>query len=428
MCRPRCSAITFAVAGPSTFFSGSSSAGTRSIAHHATDIAVYVPGNPLVRRLVRGLGCPRSGPVRGHLLSRDRPTPRRRTSPHRRSDDGLPDLTVISDTPVTSYVPGRPARPGGPALPPPLLQPQGLPARAAAERRGRDHRPARRAARRACPGAAVSPRAAALRVEDSGIGLTEADVHSLLATIGRSSKRAEGLEAARSDFLGQFGIGLLACFVVAERIRVVSRSARTPDAPPVEWTATDDGSYTVRTLPHEARAGAGHHRAPGGAPGRGRLAGRGAGARAGPGLRLAAAVRRTGGRRARSRTCPAPWDRAYPSPATRRVALAGTATTCSGSRRWTRSTWTCRSPGSAGWRTCCRRRSARPSAAGHRVHLKGMLLTERGRTAAARLGVLRALRPRHGQPAAHRVPRVRCTTTRRWRPCGRRWASGSGPG
>ncbi|MCZ4513184.1 ATP-binding protein, partial [Streptomyces sp. ActVer] len=48
----------------------------------------------------------------------------------------------------------------------------------------------------------------ALRVEDSGIGLTETDVHSLLATIGRSSKRAEGLESARSDFLGQFGIGL----------------------------------------------------------------------------------------------------------------------------------------------------------------------------------------------------------------------------
>ncbi|GAB2812780.1 HSP90 family protein [Streptomyces daliensis] len=96
----------------------------------------------------------------------------------------------------------------------------------------------------------------ALRVEDSGIGLTESDVHSLLATIGRSSKRGDeaGLETARAEFLGQFGIGLLACFVVAERIRVVSRSARRPEAPPVEWLARDDGSYTVRTLPDEARA------------------------------------------------------------------------------------------------------------------------------------------------------------------------------
>lgn len=96
----------------------------------------------------------------------------------------------------------------------------------------------------------------ALRVEDTGIGLTEADVHNLLATIGRSSKRdalESGIASARTEFLGQFGIGLLACFVVADTIRVVSRSARTPGAPPVEWSARDDGSYTVRTLPDDAR-------------------------------------------------------------------------------------------------------------------------------------------------------------------------------
>jgi molecular chaperone HtpG len=91
-----------------------------------------------------------------------------------------------------------------------------------------------------------------LRVEDTGTGLTAADVHSLLATIGRSSKR-DSLDSARGEFLGQFGIGLLACFVVAASIRVVSRSARDPQAPPVEWTARDDGSYTVRILPGEAR-------------------------------------------------------------------------------------------------------------------------------------------------------------------------------
>ncbi|WP_344105481.1 HSP90 family protein [Myceligenerans crystallogenes] len=88
---------------------------------------------------------------------------------------------------------------------------------------------------------------AVLRVTDTGIGLTEDEVHRLLATIGRSSKR-DGLDEARKEFLGQFGIGLLACFVVAETIRVVSRSARTPDATPVEWIARGDGSYTVRTL------------------------------------------------------------------------------------------------------------------------------------------------------------------------------------
>ena len=86
-----------------------------------------------------------------------------------------------------------------------------------------------------------------LTAHDTGIGLTEAEVHDLLATIGRSSKRGD-FETARQDFLGQFGIGLLAAFVVAEQILVVSRSFR-PDAEVVEWRAFADGSYTVRTLP-----------------------------------------------------------------------------------------------------------------------------------------------------------------------------------
>lgn len=92
-----------------------------------------------------------------------------------------------------------------------------------------------------------------VRVEDDGVGLTEADVHTFLATIGRSSKRAEKIAEQRADFIGQFGIGLLSCFLVADEIHVLSRSARTPDAPTVEWRGRGDGSYTVRTLPASAR-------------------------------------------------------------------------------------------------------------------------------------------------------------------------------
>jgi molecular chaperone HtpG len=98
-----------------------------------------------------------------------------------------------------------------------------------------------------------------LTVTDTGIGLTEADVHRFLATIGRSSKRgADGgldgaeLASARSDFIGQFGIGLLACFVVADEITVLTRSAADPAAPAVEWRGTSDGRYTIRTLPASA--------------------------------------------------------------------------------------------------------------------------------------------------------------------------------
>lgn len=81
-----------------------------------------------------------------------------------------------------------------------------------------------------------------LRIDDNGIGLTEAQVHELLATIGRSSKRDE-LGFARHEFLGQFGIGLLSCFLVADEIRV---HTRRQDAAPVLWTGFSDGRYTVR--------------------------------------------------------------------------------------------------------------------------------------------------------------------------------------
>jgi molecular chaperone HtpG len=88
-----------------------------------------------------------------------------------------------------------------------------------------------------------------LRITDPGVGLTIEEVHRLLATIGGSSKRDEEIEGARRDFLGQFGIGLLACFTVASVITVTSRSAKDPAAPVVRWAARDDGSYTVTEVP-----------------------------------------------------------------------------------------------------------------------------------------------------------------------------------
>ncbi|MET9564346.1 HSP90 family protein [Streptomyces tauricus] len=215
-----------------------------------------------------------------------------------------------------------------------------------------------------------------LRVEDSGIGLTEEDVHSLLATIGRSSKRADGLESARSDFLGQFGIGLLACFVVAERIRVVSRSARTPDAPPVEWTATDDGSYRVRTLPSEARTEPGTtvylEARPGAADW---LAGE----------RVLSLARDFGSLlpydvRVGDETVtdlPAPWDRAHPGPAARRVALARHCHDLFGFTPLDSIELNVPVAGIRGVAYVLPSAVSPAQRAGHRVHLKGMLLTER---------------------------------------------------
>ena len=85
---------------------------------------------------------------------------------------------------------------------------------------------------------------ATLIVQDNGIGLTQDEIHQFLATIGRSSKR-ESLD--RDDFIGQFGIGLLSCFVVADEIVVITQSIRSGEKA-VEWKGRSDGTYAIRLL------------------------------------------------------------------------------------------------------------------------------------------------------------------------------------
>lgn len=80
--------------------------------------------------------------------------------------------------------------------------------------------------------------------EDNGIGLTEPEIHKFLATIGESSKRLANNDQP-SDFIGRFGIGLLSCFVVADEIVVLTRSARDKGKV-LEWKGRDDGTYTIR--------------------------------------------------------------------------------------------------------------------------------------------------------------------------------------
>jgi len=91
-------------------------------------------------------------------------------------------------------------------------------------------------------GIAITVSDGTLEITDAGIGLTEAQVHELLATIGRSSKRDE-LGFARHEFLGQFGIGLLSAFLVADEVRVVTRSVS--GGPAVTWTGRSDGTYAI---------------------------------------------------------------------------------------------------------------------------------------------------------------------------------------
>ncbi|WP_243229865.1 HSP90 family protein [Microbacterium sp. CIAB417] len=96
-------------------------------------------------------------------------------------------------------------------------------------------------------------------LRDDGVGLDATEVAELLATVGRSSKR-DIFDLPRSDYLGQFGIGLLSCFMVADTIVIRSRSARGGAS--VEWTGSADGTFQVAELDEELPIGTSVHLIP----------------------------------------------------------------------------------------------------------------------------------------------------------------------
>lgn len=85
---------------------------------------------------------------------------------------------------------------------------------------------------------------APLVVRDDGIGLTADEMRTLLATIGGTGKNGD-VAGARSRLLGQFGIGLLSAFLVADTVEVRSRSAKDPDAETILWSGSSAGTFTI---------------------------------------------------------------------------------------------------------------------------------------------------------------------------------------
>lgn len=96
----------------------------------------------------------------------------------------------------------------------------------------------------------VDPAQSQIVFSDNGIGMDEADVRQFLAVIGASNKpdyrerlRKAG-RGAEQDVVGQFGIGLLSAFVVADKIIV--RTLKVGSREAWEWENNGSASYTLR--------------------------------------------------------------------------------------------------------------------------------------------------------------------------------------
>jgi len=86
-------------------------------------------------------------------------------------------------------------------------------------------------------------------ITDNGIGMTKEEVIDNLGTIARSGSRAfleklTGDQKADSNLIGQFGVGFYSAFMVASRVKVVTKKAGSND-PATLWESDGVSDYTV---------------------------------------------------------------------------------------------------------------------------------------------------------------------------------------
>ncbi|GAC1351769.1 MAG: molecular chaperone HtpG [Polyangiales bacterium] len=113
--------------------------------------------------------------------------------------------------------------------------------------------------------------AGTLTIEDSGIGMNQAELIENLGTIAHSGSRAflEQLAARAAQnskdakepqaskdskdvgLIGQFGVGFYSSYLVADQVEVVSRSATASEA--FLWSSDAKEGFTVEPTPREAR-------------------------------------------------------------------------------------------------------------------------------------------------------------------------------
>src|SRR5258708_26467448 len=97
-----------------------------------------------------------------------------------------------------------------------------------------------------------------LTVSDNGIGMSKEGIVENLGTIAKSGTKAflEALKKAdvkeRPELIGQFGVGFYSSFMVADRVRVVSRMAGPP-GDGVKWESDGQGEFTVETVEKPTR-------------------------------------------------------------------------------------------------------------------------------------------------------------------------------
>lgn len=112
----------------------------------------------------------------------------------------------------------------------------------------------------------TDPKQNTITIRDNGIGMNHAEVMQNIGTIARSgtrefverlskqkpAKTTKGKPSPESEFIGQFGVGFYASFLVAKQVTLLTRRADEPANKGVQWTSDGNGEYQIQTLPRPA--------------------------------------------------------------------------------------------------------------------------------------------------------------------------------
>ncbi|HOK40923.1 MAG TPA: molecular chaperone HtpG [bacterium] len=96
-----------------------------------------------------------------------------------------------------------------------------------------------------------------IKVVDTGIGMTEEELIENIGTIAKSGtleflKKLEAGSQKEIDAIGQFGVGFYSSFIVADKVRIITKSYKK-GVKAVEWESDGTGSFTIKETEKKRR-------------------------------------------------------------------------------------------------------------------------------------------------------------------------------
>lgn len=108
-----------------------------------------------------------------------------------------------------------------------------------------------------CVRVKVDKNAKTVTISDNGIGMTREEVIENIGTIARSGSKAfveslTGDQKVDSNLIGQFGVGFYSVFMVASKVKLVTRRAGS-EGKAVLWESGGESEYTIEDADKETR-------------------------------------------------------------------------------------------------------------------------------------------------------------------------------